>query len=49
MVLQAIIVAFLARLNPLAAIPAGLIVALAELGGDSVQISMGMPKLLLGF
>ena len=30
----AIIVAFLARLNPLAVIIAGLIVALAELGGD---------------
>ena len=44
----AIIVAFLARLNPLAAIPAGLIVALAELGGDSVQISMGMPKVVTG-
>ena len=44
----AIIVAFLARLNPLAAIPAGLIVALAELGGDSVQISLGMPKVVTG-
>ena len=44
----AIIVAFLARLNPLAVIPAGLIVALAELGGDSVQMSMGMPKVVTG-
>ena len=44
----AIIVAFLARLNPLAVIPAGIIVAIAELGGDSVQISLGMPKVVTG-
>lgn len=44
----AIIVAFLARLNPLAVIPAGLIIALAELGGDSAQIAMGMPKVVTG-
>ena len=44
----AIIVAFLARLNPLAAIPAGLIVALAELGGDTAQIYLGMPKVVTG-
>ena len=37
----AIIVAFLARLNPLAVIAAGLIVALAELG-DSAQIALAM-------
>ncbi len=44
----AIIVAFLARLNPLAVIIAGLIVALAELGGDSAQISLAMPKVVTG-
>ena len=44
----AIIVAFLARLNPLAVIPAGIIVALAELGGDSAQIALGMPKVVTG-
>ena len=44
----AIIVAFLARLNPLAVIPAGLIIALAELGGDSAQIALGMPKVVTG-
>ena len=44
----AIIVAFLARLNPLAVIVAGLIVALAELGGDTAQISMAIPKVVTG-
>ena len=44
----AIIVAFLARLNPLAVIGAGLVVALAELGGDSAQIALGMPKVVTG-
>ena len=44
----AIIVAFLARLNPLAVIGAGLIVALAELGGDSAQIALAMPKVVTG-
>ena len=44
----AIIVAFLARLNPLAAIAAGLVVALAELGGDTAQISMRIPKVVTG-
>jgi simple sugar transport system permease protein len=44
----AIIVAFLARLNPLAVIVAGLVVALAELGGDSAQIALGMPKVVTG-
>jgi simple sugar transport system permease protein len=44
----AIIVAFLARLNPLGVIVAGLIVALAELGGDSAQIALGMPKVVTG-
>lgn len=44
----AIIVAFLARLNPMAAIAAGLVVALAELGGDAAQISMNIPKVVTG-
>jgi ABC-type uncharacterized transport system permease subunit len=44
----AIIVAFLARLNPLSVIVAGLIVALAQLGGDSAQIALGMPKVVTG-
>ena len=44
----AIIVAFLARLNPLGVIAAGLVIALAELGGDSVQITLGMPKVVTG-
>jgi len=44
----AIIVAFLARLNPMAVIAAGLVVALAELGGDAAQISLGIPKVVTG-
>ena len=44
----AIIVAFLARLNPGAVIIAGLVVALAELGGDSAQIALGIPKVVTG-
>ena len=44
----AIIVAFLARLNPVGVIFAGLIVALAELGGDNAQIVLGMPKVVTG-
>ena len=44
----AIIVAFLARLNPMAVIAAGLVVALAELGGDSAQIALGIPKVVTG-
>ena len=44
----AIIVAFLARLNPLGVIAAGLIIALAELGGDSAQMALGMPKVGTG-
>ena len=44
----AIIVAFLARLNPMAVIVAGLVVALAELGGDAAQISLGIPKVVTG-
>ena len=44
----AIIVAFLARLNPIGVIFAGLVVALAELGGDNAQIVLSMPKVVTG-
>ncbi len=44
----AIIVVFLARLNPVAVIVAGLVIALAELGGDAAQISLGVPKVVTG-
>ena len=44
----AIIVAFQARLNPLGVIVAGLVVALAEMGGDAAQIAMGIPKVVTG-
>ena len=44
----AIIVAFLARLNPMGVIIAGLVVALAEMGGDAAQIAMGIPKVVTG-
>jgi simple sugar transport system permease protein len=40
----AIIVAFLGRLNPLAIIPAALLVALSYVGGDSAQVSSGLPN-----
>ena len=40
----AIIVAFLGRLNPLGAIPAGLLLALSYLGGDAAQINLGLPN-----
>ena len=40
----AIIVAFLGRLNPLAIIPAALLVALSYVGGDSAQVSTGLPN-----
>ena len=41
----AIIVAFLARLNPLAVIGAGLVVALAELGGDLRRLRLACARL----
>jgi simple sugar transport system permease protein len=44
----AIIVAFLARLNPIGVIFAGLLVAMAELGGDNAQIALGIPKVVTG-
>jgi ABC-type uncharacterized transport system permease subunit len=39
----AIIVAFLARLHPLAVVPAGLLVALSYLAGESAQLALGIP------
>jgi simple sugar transport system permease protein len=44
----AIIVAFLARLNPLGVIPAGLLLALTDLGGDAAQINLGLPNAVTG-
>ena len=44
----AIIVAFLGRLNPLGAIPAGLLLALSYLGGDAAQINLGLPNAVTG-
>lgn len=44
----AIIVAFLGRLNPLAVIPAGLLLALTYLGGDAAQINLGLPNAVTG-
>ena len=44
----AIIVAFLARLNPLATVLAGLVIAVADLGGDNAQIALGIPKVVSG-
>ncbi len=40
----AIIVAFLGRLHPLWIIPAALLVALSYIGGDTAQVSSGLPK-----
>ena len=45
---SAIIVAFLGRLNPLGAIPAGLLLALTYLGGDAAQIRLGLPNAVTG-
>ena len=44
----AIIVAFLGRLNPLGAIPAGLLLALSYLGGDAAQMQLGLPNAVTG-
>jgi simple sugar transport system permease protein len=44
----AIIVAFLGRLNPLGAIPGGLLLALTYLGGDAAQINLGLPNAVTG-
>lgn len=40
----AIIVAFLGRLNPLAIVLAGFVLALSYLGGEAAQISLGLPE-----
>lgn len=44
----AIIVAFLGRLSPAGAIPAGLLLALSYLGGDAAQIALGLPNAVTG-
>ena len=44
----AIIVAFLGRLHPVGALFAGLLVALSYLGGEIVQIELGMPQAVTG-
>lgn len=44
----AIIVAFLGRLSPLGVILAALLTALIQIGGESAQISMGLPKSIGG-
>ena len=44
----AIIVAFLARLNPLGVVIAGLLIAMAELGGDNAQMALSIPKVVTG-
>ncbi len=44
----AIIVAFLGRLHPVGIIFGGLILALSYLGGENIQIAMGLPKGIAG-
>lgn len=44
----AIIVAFLGRLHPIGILFAGLIMAISYLGGESAQISLGLPVALTG-
>ena len=44
----AIIVAFLGRLHPLGVIPAALLVALSYTGGDTAQVSVGLPSAAAG-
>ena len=44
----AIIVAFLGRLNPLGIIPAAGLMALAHIGGESAQITLGLPMSVSG-
>lgn len=40
----AIIVAFLGRLNPIAIVPAGLLIALTHIGGETAQVAMSLPS-----
>lgn len=44
----AIIVAFLGRLNPLGVVPAGLLMALSYMGGESAQIFLNLPSAVTG-
>jgi len=44
----AIIVAFLGRLHPLGILLAGLFMALTYLGGDTLQIELGLPRAVTG-
>jgi ABC-type uncharacterized transport system permease subunit len=44
----AIIVAFLGRLSPIGAVAAGLVLALAHIGGEAAQVSMRLPFFLTG-
>lgn len=44
----AIIVAFLGRLQPLGILVAGLVVALAYIGGENAQIEVGLPQAVTG-
>ena len=44
----AIIVAFLGRLHPLGVLLAGLVMALSYLGGENVQITVGLPQAVTG-
>ena len=44
----AIIVAFLGRLHPVGIVFGGLILALSYLGGENIQIEMGLPKGIAG-
>ena len=44
----AIIVAFLGRLHPIGILLAGLLIALSYLGGETVQIELGLPLAVSG-
>lgn len=44
----AIIVAYLGRLEPLVIVPAGLLMALLYLSGDTAQMSLGLPSSITG-
>jgi simple sugar transport system permease protein len=44
----AIIVAFLGRLHPVGVLIAGLVMALSYLGGENVQITVGLPQAVTG-
>ena len=44
----AIIVAFLGRLHPVGVLLAGTVIAVTYIGGESAQISAGLPKAVTG-